>query len=89
MRFKKALLPATVLLSALILTGCKTTGGEEIDIRSGVIPCEVDPPISWSKKDTPETARGVVGHNAVVKKLCPGVKPDHIVFGGRRVPTFR
>ena len=60
-----------------------TTGS----LGTNTVPCEIDPAITWSHKDTTETARQIVGHNAVVKKLCPGVH-GHLTIGGRRVQNY-
>src|SRR6185437_12105828 len=83
MPLRKAMLLVPLLLSALTLGGCVTTGS----LGTNTVPCEIDPAITWSHKDTTETARQIVGHNAVVKKLCPGVH-GHLTIGGRRVQNY-
>ncbi len=37
--------------------------------------CSAFKPISWSKKDTLETAKQVIEHNKVWKALCSDVNP--------------
>ena len=63
--FKKLMLPA-VLSMILPLTACSTvTAG----IDSG---CKSFKPITWSKTDTGQTKRQVVGHNKAFDAICKG-----------------
>lgn len=64
---RKLLLLATVLLSAMALAGCETTGSQGTKL---VVPCENLAPFRWSHKDTPESITQAVGYNAVGKTLC-------------------
>lgn len=50
----------------LILTGCGTTGSNVPSVA-----CEAFDPITWSAKDTTQTVRQIVGHNATGKAICP------------------
>lgn len=47
------------------LAGCATA-----PMPGAVVYCQIEKPISWSKKDTDQTIREVKGHNAVYKALC-------------------
>lgn len=66
MRSRKVLPLAAALSSALTLAGCATTGLQ----GTNAVPCESLAPITWSRKDTKETVRQVVGYNAVGKEDC-------------------
>lgn len=60
----------SVLVCGLLLAGCQTDGAALPSVA-----CTVFHPITYSKsKDTRETVRQVVGHNATGKSLC-GWKP--------------
>lgn len=56
----------TMLPVALALAGCQATGGSE----SKTALCSVLRPVTWSAKDTPETATQVRANNAVGKAVC-------------------
>ena len=61
------LLPLVVLLSApLTLVACETTQTAGISAA-----CSAIAPITYSSRDTPETQRQIVGHNAAFATLCP------------------
>lgn len=61
----------SVLMVSLPLSGCMTDGAALPSVA-----CTVFHPITYSKsKDTRETIRQVVGHNASGKTLC-GWKPS-------------
>lgn len=56
----------SVLLLGLLLAGCQTDGSTLPSVA-----CTVFQPITYSRsKDTRETVRQVVGHNASGKALC-------------------
>jgi len=58
--------PLASLSALFLLTGCGTlTAG----IDSG---CKSFKPISWSKKDTPQTKKEVVAHNKAYDAVCKG-----------------
>ncbi len=64
----KLLKRAALLSAILIVTGCQKmtpTAG----ISSAV--CLAFAPITYSSRDTPETKREIVGHNAALAALCP------------------
>jgi len=58
-------LVALVLL-VVLLSSCQTTstGGTEVA-------CQAFEPITYSSRDTAETRRQIVGHNAAFDALCP------------------
>lgn len=82
MRSKRTTRLALVLLGAMTLAGCVTTGSQG---TKDVVPCENLAPITWSHKDTQETVRQVVGYNAVGKTAChwPNANPT---FSWANVP---
>ena len=53
------------LFAGMSLAGCATA-----PMPGAVVYCQIEKPISWSKKDTDQTIREVKGHNAVYKALC-------------------
>lgn len=62
------LLPLVVLLSALLtLVACETTQTAGTNAAA----CFALAPITYSSRDTPETQRQIVGHNAALVALCP------------------
>lgn len=67
MRTKSAAM-GLMLASALLLTGCVTTGSGVTETRSAL--CDQFRPIRWSSQDTLETIQQAKGHNAVGVKLC-------------------
>ena len=66
---KLATMCAVLLLMSFLLTGCQTMGSAGINTAGS---CTIFKPITWSKQDTLETAKQVVGHNAAWKSLCAG-----------------
>lgn len=65
-----ALRATSILFVGLLLAGCQTDGAALPSVA-----CTVFKPITYStSKDTRETVRQVVGHNATGKSLC-GWKP--------------
>jgi len=48
------------------LAGCATS-----PMPGAVVYCQIEKPISWSKRDTDQTIREVKEHNAAHKALCP------------------
>ena len=66
-----------LLLSAMLpLTACQLlTQGAATDLPPEVDPvavaCQAFKPITYSSRDTPETAVQIVGHNAAFDALCP------------------
>lgn len=71
---QRPLLPAIVLLTALV--GCATgprqptvTAATEPDPAEGWA-CLAFRPITWSSRDTSETAQQVMAHNAVWDAVC-------------------
>lgn len=61
----------SVLAFGLLLAGCQTDGAALPSVA-----CTVFKPITYStSRDTRETVRQVVGHNATGKSLC-GWKPS-------------
>ncbi len=61
-----------MLLSASTLGGCATT--DSFATNNTNVACGSFQPIWWSRKDTTQTQKQVVAHNAVGKTLC-GWKP--------------
>ena len=60
-------LPLVGMLSALLtLTACETTQTAGTNAA-----CFALAPITYSSRDTPETQRQIVGHNAALAALCP------------------
>lgn len=57
-----------MLLSVSMLGGCVTTGSYATNNTS--VACGSFRPIWWSRKDTTDTQKQVVAHNAVGKTLC-------------------
>ncbi len=55
-------------IMALLQTGCQTTGFKEKTEDSWY--CTAFLPITWSAKDTTDTALQIVEHNAVWTSLC-------------------
>lgn len=51
--------------ASLSLAGCQTTNGGGTDVA-----CSSFSPITWSRKDTADTARQVRVHNATGATLC-------------------
>jgi hypothetical protein len=60
-----ALRAISLVCLCLALGGCASNGTSLPSFG-----CTAFKPINWSKKDTRETVRQVVGHNAVGKKSC-------------------
>jgi len=61
-------LPLVGLLSALLtLVACETT----TQVAGTSAACSAIAPITYSSRDTPETQRQIVGHNAAFATLCP------------------
>lgn len=76
----KSLKPVQFVLTLLVLTlmlmslvACQTTGSVATDKS---VACQAFKPIYWSKDDTVDTAKQVIEHNAVWKKLCTSEKPE-------------
>ena len=60
-------LPLVGLLSALLtLVACETT-----QTAGTSAACFAIAPITYSSRDTPETQRQIVAHNAALATLCP------------------
>lgn len=62
----KELLAPVLVSTLLLLSGCTTmtgTGGTKAA-------CLSFQPITWSKKDSPDTIKEVKGHNAAYKAVC-------------------
>lgn len=62
-----------MLLSASTLGGCATT--DSFATNNKTVACGSFKPIWWSRKDTKDTQRQVVAHNAAGKVIC-GWKPS-------------
>lgn len=61
-------LPLVGLLSALLtLVACETT----TQTAGTSAACLAFEPMTYSSRDTPETKREIVGHNAALAALCP------------------
>ena len=56
----------TMALLAISAGGCAPTVGG--GTRS--VACDAFGPLTWSRKDTRDTIRGIQGHNATGKALC-------------------
>lgn len=55
------------ILTALTLGGCATDGATLPSVSCGVFH-----PLSYSRMyDTKQTVKGIIGHNAAYKSLCP------------------
>lgn len=69
-RFERRTTHALMLaFGMLAITGCKTTDTVAIEPGADTF-CRIARPITWSTRDTPETAREVKEHNAAYKRLC-------------------
>lgn len=62
----KPLAVLSMLLTALTLTGCATTTGSAVT----EVACTGLEPLTWSRRDTDETIRGVKRHNAKWRAIC-------------------
>jgi len=69
---QKSKLPAfkLALISIVTAAGCQTTQTAAIDLR---VVCKAFPVITYSSRDTVETARQVVVFNAKRDAMCEGV----------------
>jgi hypothetical protein len=54
---------ALAVLSTIFVGGCATT-----DIADSG--CKSFKPITWSRKDTPQTQKEIVGHNRAYDAIC-------------------
>ena len=63
MRATRPMMLAAVLSVSLIVTACSQTVGSATE-------CQIFGPLSWSSRDTPETVRGIKGHNAAGEAAC-------------------
>lgn len=75
MLWKKRIRLATMLTAAsMSLTGCLTTATptSETDLISKRVVCQLFPERSYSRNDTIETRRHIVGDNAAKRELCGG-----------------
>jgi len=73
MKLAKSLKLGTLLCATLMLvTGCQTTTTPTSAIDKRVY-CELFPERSYSRHDTEETRRHIVGDNAAKRELCKGV----------------
>ena len=57
----------------MLITGCTTAliSTAAIDVR---VICKAFPPIKYSRRDTDETQRQIVGYNAARDALCAGIE---------------
>lgn len=65
MKIRKTFAAMMAIAAISALAGCATA-----PMPGAVVYCQIEKPISWSKKDTDQTIREVKGHNAVYKALC-------------------
>jgi len=63
MRATRLMMLVAALSASLIGAGCSRTVGSATE-------CQIFRPLSWSSRDTPETVRGVKGHNAAGEAAC-------------------
>lgn len=66
---------ATMLtVSSMSLTGCLTTATpiSETDLISKRVVCQLFPERTYSRNDTTETRRHIIGDNAAKRSLCGG-----------------
>lgn len=55
---------------SLVLTGCLHTQEPTEGTKSTATTCTIFSPIRWSEKDTRDTIRQAIGHNAAGKAVC-------------------
>lgn len=74
MRSTKRNRHALLLCAMLPLTACTLIPSVGTDLPAEVDPskvaCEALGPLTYSSKDTPETAGGIIGHNAAWCSIC-------------------
>lgn len=66
MKIRKTFAMMMAIAAISALAGCATS-----PMPGAVVYCQIEKPISWSKRDTDQTIREVKEHNAVHKALCP------------------
>jgi len=63
MRATRLMMLVAALSVSLTVTACNRTVGSATE-------CQIFAPLTWSSRDTPETIRGIKGHNAAGEAAC-------------------
>lgn len=70
---------ATMTMLAASLSGCAGFGDAAPTTEAAAQPstaCDTFRALSWHKSDTRDTVRGIQGHNAAGRAICPAEHPN-------------